>query len=253
MLSVTDEISENSSIDKAEDLILSGDYPAAAKILLEIIDNNPKSCKAYNNLGLISWKQKQFNDGYTLFKHAVEFDNSNADALVNLFDASLKLHKIEENRDIFLNAPNTVDNDDEVNEIARGIIDEGDDIYFCIRALAEGAYYTEIEEANDLVENNKLDEATLKFLDFIESNGATAEAYNGLGVISYYQKRYNDAFTMFFESLKLNPINRDTFLNFFDVAKLCNKLDKAFEIFAVYRETYPHLDLLVDTIEEYRE
>jgi tetratricopeptide (TPR) repeat protein len=253
MIAALNEISSNDNIERAESLIISEDYPEAASILLTILDEDPKNCKAYNNLGIISWNQKNWSDAHSLFKHAVDCDNTNGDAIVNLFDASLKLHKIEDDKEIFLNAPNTVDNDDEVNEIAKGIIDEGDDIYFCMRALAEGAYYPEIEEANALVQDEKLNEAMLMFLDFIESNGPTAEAFNGLGVISYYQDRHEDAFTMFFESLKLNPINRDTFLNFFDVAKICNKLDKAFEIFKVYRETYPHLELLEKEVEAYRE
>jgi tetratricopeptide (TPR) repeat protein len=237
---------------EAEEYISQDMLPEAANILLNIIDNDSENFRAFNNLGMIAWKDQSWYDAYALFKNSVEINPAYADAVVNLFDAALKIGKIDEVKDYLVNAAKLIPEDDEVVDISRGIIEDGDDIYFCIRALSEGFYHPDIDKADKAVQAGNLNEAIIMYVDYIEKEGEAAEAYNGLGVISFYQDRAEDAFLMFFESLKLNPINKDTFLNFFDAAALTNRVEEALKVYDIYLESYPHLSILEDEVEEFR-
>jgi hypothetical protein len=65
--------------------------------------------------------------------------------------------------------------------------------------------------------------------------------FSGLGVISYYQKRYGDAFSLFVESIKLDPTSLENFLNLLDAAKACGKENDAKNIFSLYLKQFPFL------------
>ncbi len=45
---------------RAEELINNGNIADAASILLSIIDRAPENSRAYNNLGMVAWKDRSF-------------------------------------------------------------------------------------------------------------------------------------------------------------------------------------------------
>ena len=244
-----EKIKEN---EAAEEQIIAGNLPQAAAILMDIIDSDPKNSRAYNNLGVIAWEMENWYDALGLFKEALKQKPDYADAASNLFNVALKLHKINEVRDIIIKCSDLLPYDEDMEDLGTALREDGDDIYYCGRGLQHGYYHPNIEKADSLVEQGEYDEATLLYLDMLEKEGDIAECYNGLGVIAFYRKNHSDAFTLFVEALKFNPVNRDYFLNLFDVAQIIDRVDDALKVFYACKEHYPLLEELEKMLLEYK-
>ncbi len=243
-------INEN---NQAEDFIEAGDLPSAARILVEIVEKDLENWRAFNNMGIISWDQKAWADAYTSFKHACELKPDYTDALVNLFDAAIKLRLINEALPVFKKALETDPKNEEVAAIIEGIGEQGDEIYVSKRALIVGIFNSRIEEANKMLEDGQLNRAMERYIQVNDEEGPNAEVFNGLGIISFYQKRYKDAFTLFFESIKLNPLDADTYLNFLDAAKECGNLEAAQKLFELNSTEFPELKKIAPEFENIAE
>jgi tetratricopeptide (TPR) repeat protein len=234
---------------QAEDAITANNLPKAADILVRIIENDPMNGRAFNNLGMISWAQKKWMDAYVMFCKSVSLRPDYADALVNLFDASLKLKKAKNALPYLEKALALNPGLDEVKLLRDSIVEMGDDLYFSNRALSIGTYSPIIEEAEKQLEAGNLFKAMELYLKSNDEEGKSAAAYSGLGVISFYQQRYEDAYRLFVESLKLNPSDSETFLNLLDAAKIIGKNAEAKELFQICRKDYENLDSIAENFE----
>ena len=116
---------------RAEDFIEAGDLPSAARILVGIVEKDLQNWRAFNNMGIISWDRSAWADAYTSFKHACELKPDYTDALINLFDAALKLRLINDALPLFKKALDTDPKNEEIKAIIEGIEEQGD----LIRAL----------------------------------------------------------------------------------------------------------------------
>jgi tetratricopeptide (TPR) repeat protein len=237
---ITDPFASQNS--RAEALIEQGDYPLAAELLIDIVQKDPGNAHAYNNLGVLSWTREKWLDAYILFRKAVELQPAYTDALANLFDAALKLKKVHEVAPCFEKAQSLDPSNEEVAMIYDTIRHLGNDIYSTARALEIGYFSPAIDEADKELDAGNLNSAMRLYLKSNDEEGPSAEAYSGLGVISYYQQRYEDAYALFVEAIKLNPSKSDVLLNLLDSAKACGKLEQAQEIFAMCVQEYPALE-----------
>lgn len=237
--------------EQAENQIMEDNLPEAASILLDIVDTCPTNSRAFNNLGVIAWKQDNWYDAFGLFKHSLELQPDYADAASNLFDLALKTRRIAEVRDMLLKTASCHPQDEELEDIALGLHNDGEDVYFCARALQQGYYHPDLEKADNLVAKGLLAEASVLYFKVMDQQGELAEIYNGLGVINFYEKRYSDAFALFTEALKLNPINRDMFMNLFDAARECGQLKHSIDIYYTCRKEYPQLAELEPLVPKY--
>jgi tetratricopeptide (TPR) repeat protein len=163
------------------------------------------------------------------------------DALINAFDAALKLRCVDDIEPLFEKAKSLRPRDEEIAIIHESILREGDGIYQSERALRIGRYNPRIDEAQALLDDGKLYEAMAKYLKINDEEGPSGKVFSGLGVISYYQKRYGDAFSLFVESIKLDPTSLENFLNLLDAAKACGKENDAKNIFSLYLKQFPFL------------
>lgn len=235
---------------QAEERINAQDLPGAARILVGIVEHDPDNWRAANNMGIISWTRGAWEDAYAMFLRAVQLKPDYADALVNLFDAGLKLRRVHLLLPHFNRALELLGAHDEITIIRDSIRDQNDEIYQSERALKIGASSPTLDLANKLLEEMKLFEAMDKFLEVNDKEGPNADALCGLGIISYYQQRYDDAFTLFFESIKLNPTKNDTFLNLLDAGRASGKKELAKQIFDVYLKEMPFLNELKPEFEK---
>jgi tetratricopeptide (TPR) repeat protein len=234
---------------EAEEHIAAGDLPSAARLLVDIIGKDPSNFRAYNNIGIVSWMRKAWEDAWSMFKKALTIKPDYADALINLFDGALKLRRIAEALPYFDKAVSMNPGLDEIRIIRDSIAEQGDGIYRSERGLIVGVYNPRVDEAQALIAEGKLYLAMEKLLKINDEEGPSADVFSGLGVVSYYQQRYADAFTLFIESIKLNPTSRDNFLNLLDAAKACGRVDEAREIFNLYLKTFPFLSTVAGDFE----
>jgi tetratricopeptide (TPR) repeat protein len=238
---------------QAETALTNGNQAEAAKILLSIIDQDPQNSRAYNNLGILSWTRENWQDAFVMFKKAVSLKPDYEDALINLFDAALKLKRIHEVQTLFDTAVEINPELEDIKSIRDTIVSLKDEIYLSKRALMIGSYSKLIEEAEKDLKAGNIYSAVEKFLKSNDEEGPNAAAFCGLGVISFYQKHYDDAYRLFIESIKLNPSDPETFLNLLDAAKEIGTVKAAKEIFNLYRAEFPSLeniskefDLIID-------
>jgi tetratricopeptide (TPR) repeat protein len=227
---------------QAEALITEAKLPEAAKTLVEIVELDPENYRAYTNIGIIAWMRNAWEDAYGMFKKAVSIRPDYTDGLVNLFDASLKLHRVAEMVPLLEKALGINPHCEEIKIIHEAILREGDGIYKSERGLHIGLHNPRIDEAQALLDEGKINLAMEKFLIINDEEGPSAKVFSGLGIVSYYQKRYADAFALFLEAIKLNPVSRDDFINLLDAAKMCDKVNEARDIFKIYLKNFPSLE-----------
>jgi tetratricopeptide (TPR) repeat protein len=110
--------------------------------------------------------------------------------------------------------------------------------------LSIGFFSPLVEEAEKELEAGNYYVAMEKFLKANDTEGPSAAAFSGLGIISFYQQRFQDAFTLFIESIKLNPSDPDIYLNLLDASKEIGKENAAKEIFNIYRVEFPELEAI---------
>ena len=233
----------------AEEAISTGNLPEAARILVPIVEKDPQNWRALNNIGIISWAQKCWKDAYAMFTRSVVVNPTYTDALVNLFDASIKLQCVNDVLPLFEKALEINPDLEEIRAIRDTIIELGPDIYNSTRAHSIGVYSELIEEAEQELEAGNLFSAMDKFLKANDQEGPSAKGFCGLGIISFYQKRFQDAFSLFYESIKLNPIDADTYLNLLDAAKECGQVAEAIKIFRFYCKEFPSLEKIAPQFE----
>jgi tetratricopeptide (TPR) repeat protein len=231
---------------RAEEAITSRDFPEAARLLVDVVEKDPDNWRAFNNMGILCWAQKNWNDAYAMFLKAIMLHPGYADALVNLFDAALKLKKINDILPYLEKACELDHGNEEIAILRDSVREQKDDIYTSKRALAIGIYSPRIEDARKELEAGNLNRAMELFLRANDEEGPSAEAFCGLGIISFYQERFEDAFVLFIESIKLNPTEADTYLNLIDAAKACKKTSDAKLVFDTYRKEFPELCTLDD-------
>ncbi|MFP4417059.1 MAG: tetratricopeptide repeat protein [Fibrobacterota bacterium] len=235
---------------EAEEFITNGDLPSAARILVKVVEQDSQNWRAYNDMGIISWMQKAWEDAWSMFKMACSIKPDYSDALVNFFDAGLKLRRIEQVLPFLQKALAANPELEEIRILAESIESQGEEIYSSERAMKVGVYNPRIEKANGLLEEGKLNEAMAEFLAINDTEGPSAETFNGLGIISYYQQRYKDAFSLFFESIKLNPTNKDAYLNLLDAARQTGNVEDAKKIYDLYAQEFPALKEIEEEFEK---
>ncbi len=231
---------------QAEDAITNGNESLAAGIIVNIIEKDPSNYRAFNNMGILSWYRKCWADAFVSFKTAVSFKPDYEDALVNLFDAALKLKRVAEVKSIFENALTINPNLEDIRAICNSIASLDNDIYLSKRALSLGFSSVYIEDGKKELESGNYYAAMDKFLKSNDIDGPNAPAFCGLGIISYYQQRYQDAFSLFVESIKLNPSDPETYLNLLDASNKIGRKNAAKEIFTIYKDDFPELDSIAN-------
>ncbi len=235
---------------KAEEHIEQGDLQSAARILVGIVEKDNRNWRAYNNMGIVAWMQRAWHDAYTMFEKAVTLKPDYTDAVANLFDAALKLKKVKDIVPLLDKSLELQPDSEETRVIRNAIGDQGDDIYLSQRGLSIGTYNPGIDQANKLLEDGQLNQAMEIFLKVNDEEGPNSDAFAGLGVISYYQKRYKDAFTLFLESIKLNPTSSDHLLNLLDAAKECGRVEDAKKVYATCLKDFPFLETIKENFEK---
>jgi len=233
---------QTKKLKEAEANFQSGNYSDAMLAFIELIDEDPTNAAAYNGLGVVSWQQERWADGFGLFREAVKLDNTNEDFINNFLDASIKLRKIAEVAPIFEKAALDNPQNDNITIIHQAITAPDNDIYQTVRAYSLGYWHPLIEEGESAIKNGEFVDAITAFIEHIDNVGPCAEAYNGLGIIQFNAKEYEEAFGLFFESLKYNPINSDVYLNMFDCALECGREDSAMQIYEFFAKEYPALE-----------
>jgi tetratricopeptide (TPR) repeat protein len=81
-----------------------------------------------------------------------------------------------------------------------------------------------LKEGETLFADGKIDEAEKCFLSLVESDSDCKEAYNNLGVIAFKQDDKAKANDYFTRSLEIDPLDRDTIVNYTNLLRSLDQL-----------------------------
>jgi tetratricopeptide (TPR) repeat protein len=81
-----------------------------------------------------------------------------------------------------------------------------------------------LKEGETLFDDGKIDEAEKCFLSLAENDSDCKEAYNNLGVIAFQKDDKVKAIDYFTRSLEIDPLNRDTIVNYTNLLRSLDQL-----------------------------
>ncbi|MFV1976119.1 MAG: tetratricopeptide repeat protein [Candidatus Scalindua sp.] len=81
-----------------------------------------------------------------------------------------------------------------------------------------------LNEGETLFADGKFDEAENCFLSLVENDSDCKEAYNNLGVIAFQKDDKVKAIDYFTRSLEIDPLNRDTIVNYTNLLRSLDQL-----------------------------
>jgi tetratricopeptide (TPR) repeat protein len=81
-----------------------------------------------------------------------------------------------------------------------------------------------LNEGETLFADGRIDEAEKCFLSLVENDSDCKEAYNNLGVIAFQKDDKAKAIDYFTRSLKIDPLNRDTIVNYTNLLRSLDQL-----------------------------
>lgn len=216
-------VAQREIIKKGEKLLREGLVKEASEIFMVVLQVDPEDFEALCDMGVIYYYAKDYASAYEWFIKSLMIAPTVQDTLINLFDAALKIKKVEEIVPVLRQAVQMRPELSDVSSILAQIDALGPSVYSIEN-------FDSIDETEEIyrkgvafLEAVELNQATLCFLDVVDKKPYNDRAFNGLGVIAFYRKNYSDAYALFHHAVQLNPLNADAILNLFDTAKKLNK------------------------------
>ena len=98
-----------------------------------------------------------------------------------------------------------------------------------------------LREGRELLTKHAYIEASKIYIRIIDANPQSFEAFNGLGLVSWYFGKYNDAYILFKKAVETGPENEDILLNVWDAAEMTGQSDDARMILQEALKRNPHM------------
>jgi tetratricopeptide (TPR) repeat protein len=214
---VADDLIESRELNlQVENFIREGLLDYALDSVMGVLEKYPKDYRALNNQGLIYWYQGEIKIAITHFQTSIELNPWYTDAILNLYDCSLLVGEIQNFNPVLDRCIQIYPTNPELlqarKEIQLGQIPE-----------RLSSYRDNHQEKTR--EKTLLAQAQDFITDLLNEGKELAEAYNALGIISFYWGNFDDAKNLVTRSLSLQPLNEDALLNLWDI---CIKLDDVY-------------------------
>lgn len=215
---------------QVEKLIHEGLWAKALEEAHLLLGDEPANFRALNNMGLIHWYQGEVEAAWNRFQRAVERNLLFVDAIVNLYDAAIVLDRMDSFMPYFERALAASPYQNELREldhhIRMGTIPERLHHYFDQRQF-EHIAKNKLLEGKSCLEIRDYHKAMSCYLQVIEADGDSAEAFNGLGLAAWYCSLFEDAFLAFKRASELRGSDGDTLQNLWDAAVACGRSAEA--------------------------
>jgi GT2 family glycosyltransferase/tetratricopeptide (TPR) repeat protein len=214
----------------AENQIKEGILEHAAQSLQDLLQEDPHNYRALNNMGLVQWYTGNIDGAWEYFMQAVDKNPWYIDGFVNMYDCAVVAGKQQEYAPLLEKALQISPLHGELLQIkewlSSGAIPERLEQYFENKQQQESVQ-AKVQKAQHLLESQDYNGAIILFTEVLEEQPDNLECYNGLGIISFYRREYDDAYKLLMHALKINPLDNDTLLNYWDVAKEYGKEEEA--------------------------
>mgnify|MGYP006088770125 CR=1 FL=1 len=226
---IADDLIESRELNlQVENFIREGLLDYALDSVMGVLEKYPKDYRALNNQGLIYWYQGEIKIAITHFQTSIELNPWYTDAILNLYDCSLLVGEIQNFNPVLDRCIQIYPTNPELlqarKEIQLGQIPERLSSYRD-NHQEKTREKTLLAQAQDFINTSQFEKAVLILTDLLNEGKELAEAYNALGIISFYWGNFDDAKNLVTRSLSLQPLNEDALLNLWDI---CIKLDDVY-------------------------
>lgn len=227
-----------------ENQIREGLLDLAMQSALDIIKADSEDYRAWNNKGLIHWYQEDMVEAIACFVKSVKLNPWYTDAVLNHYDCALLTGQVEGFEPVLNQCLKLAPNNQELLDVRKELLlGQWPERLSRYQGVQEelSQEKEKLKQAQDLIQNQKYDEAVVLLTDLLQGGKELSEAYNSLGIISYYWGNYDDAWHLVNRSLSLSPLAVDTLVNLWDIAQVSYKQNEAVEILTSALEMDPSL------------
>jgi GT2 family glycosyltransferase/tetratricopeptide (TPR) repeat protein len=202
-----------------EKLLRLGEPETARENFQAMLGLDPADFRALNNLGLAEWYLGDSEAAWKSFSACLAIRPAWSDALVNAFDCALALGRIEAMDNLLDRAQAIEPRHRDAERMRAHIAREGQAVYANggFEALQKDAEI--LERAEKSLDEGRLGEAILLYLDAMQRRPRNPQALNGLGVIAFKENRLVDAYALFDAAAALHPLDEDILLNLWQGAQ----------------------------------
>lgn len=196
--------------EQAIKLMMEEDYEAAAKLFVELIDENPADPVAYINFGNLLLTVKEYEKAEKFYFKAIQVDENTATAYYSLGNLYYDQAIYDQAATLFQEA------------IQRGL-EDADVYYLCGMSLVKNKHHIQalpfLQRASELTEDvdkkfqhglllaelTYLDEAEKLFQQILEIDTEHCDTLFNLGVIAVYREQNKAAIELFNKVIALQP------------------------------------------------
>ncbi len=107
-----------------------------------------------------------------------------------------------------------------------------------------------LHKGQELLEGKAYVEASRIFIQIIKSNPQSFAAYNGLGLISWYFGKYDDAYVLFKRAVETGPVHEDILLNLWDAAQATDKIEDSRAMLEEILSRNPGMEKIKEILEK---
>ncbi len=204
---------------QAERLLRTGALAEAKTYLDLALQTDPQDFRAHNNSGLLAWYRDDGVEAWSCFMRALAIRPAWTDALINAFDTAMAVEAIDVIEKPVADALAASPNHVAALAMRRHIQSQGPAIHLFKNFERLEANAALLAKAEKAMEQAKQGDAIALFLKAAEVQPQNPQAYNGLGIIAFSEKRYADAFGLFEAASGLHPMDQDILMNFWQSAK----------------------------------
>ena len=110
-----------------------------------------------------------------------------------------------------------------------------------------------LNEGETLFAYGKIEEAEDCFLSIVENDSNNKEAYNNLGVIAFQKDDKEKAIDYFTRSLEIDPLYRDTIVNYVNLLRTLDQLQIAIPLLEKIAELIPEDKEIIQLLDDIRQ
>ncbi len=236
---------------QAEKLLRAGANAEAKAYLDAALEADGEDFRALNNLGLMAWYERDGEAAWRYFQRCLAVRPAWTDALVNAFDTAMALRDMGMMRPCLDNALAHAPGHAQASAMRRHMQAQGPAIH-CFRSFeALEANATALRRAEAALEQARQGDAIHIYLETVQCQPQNPQAYNGLGVIAFGEKRYADAFSLFEAASGLNPMDQDILMNFWQCAQALRREGEVLPKLKHSLERNPALEDVKAIVKEY--
>jgi GT2 family glycosyltransferase/Flp pilus assembly protein TadD len=199
---------------------IAGAEADEAKALLEAaLLADPEDFRALNNLGLLAWYRHDGAEAWRHFQRCLSVRPTWTDALLNAFDTALALGDMGLIQPCLDRALAQAPDHPQALAMRRHIQAQNLAIHHFKNFEGLEANAAALARAETALDQDRKGDAIRIYLEALQIQPQNPQAFNGLGIIAFAEKRYPDAFGLFEAASGLHPMDQDILMNLWQCAQ----------------------------------